>query len=254
MISINWLTQCNCEGGRSPADRKKSWMISVYKSKELLNECGSLRGIKLLDQVMKVLSTGKDWRIWSVWKMKWNESFNVRKHSVGYGTEVYGARYSLAVSPPVTHPSTNRARSCLASVSDHCASIGRHRSPDPSGWHAVMQFGFRPGKGTSYHRCHIHSQADSGKDPSTEKKDLWMAFRPGESIRRSSSRNVVYLWWALRQSGVDEWLIASNSIKVLRCSNFRETESVRELNLLGKLSFIKGRYCHPLFISYWKHF
>ena len=40
--------------GRIPADWEKSWMISVYKGKGDALKCGSYRGIKLLDQVMKV--------------------------------------------------------------------------------------------------------------------------------------------------------------------------------------------------------
>ena len=40
--------------GIIPADLKKSWMISMYKGKGDALECGSYRGIKLLDQVMKV--------------------------------------------------------------------------------------------------------------------------------------------------------------------------------------------------------
>ena len=41
--------------GKIPEDWRKSWMLSVYKSKGNALECGSYRGIKLLDQVMKVL-------------------------------------------------------------------------------------------------------------------------------------------------------------------------------------------------------
>jgi hypothetical protein len=40
--------------GRIPDDWKKSWMICVYKGKGDALNCGSYRGIKLLDQVMKV--------------------------------------------------------------------------------------------------------------------------------------------------------------------------------------------------------
>ena len=41
--------------GKIPEDCRKSWMVSVYKGKGNALECGSYRGIKLLDQVMKVL-------------------------------------------------------------------------------------------------------------------------------------------------------------------------------------------------------
>jgi len=53
-VGIQWMTDlCNAvvSEGRIPADWKKSWMVS--KGNAL--ECGSYRGIKLLDQVMKVL-------------------------------------------------------------------------------------------------------------------------------------------------------------------------------------------------------
>jgi hypothetical protein len=52
---ISWLTDlfnAIVNEARIPADWTKSWMISVYKCKENALECGSYRGIKLLDQVM----------------------------------------------------------------------------------------------------------------------------------------------------------------------------------------------------------
>src|SRR5208282_6132342 len=54
---ISWLTDvfnAIVKEGRIPADWKKSWMISVYKDKGDVLECGSYRGIKLLDQAMKI--------------------------------------------------------------------------------------------------------------------------------------------------------------------------------------------------------
>ena len=54
---ISWLTDLFnsiVQEGRIPADCKKSWMVSVYKGKGDALECGSYKGIKLLDQVMKV--------------------------------------------------------------------------------------------------------------------------------------------------------------------------------------------------------
>ena len=54
---ISWLTDlfiAIVKEGRIPADWRKSWMISVYKGKGDALECGSYRGIKLLDRVMKV--------------------------------------------------------------------------------------------------------------------------------------------------------------------------------------------------------
>jgi len=54
---VSWVTDlCNVivKEGRIPADWKKSWIVSVYKGKGDALDCGSYRGIKLLDQVMKV--------------------------------------------------------------------------------------------------------------------------------------------------------------------------------------------------------
>src|SRR6266536_1734780 len=54
---ILWVTDvCNAivKEGRIPVDWKKSWMVNVYKGKGDALECGSYRGIKLLDHVMKV--------------------------------------------------------------------------------------------------------------------------------------------------------------------------------------------------------
>ena len=55
---VNWVTDlCNLivQEGTIPNDWKKSWMVNVYKDKGDALECGSYRGIKLLDHVMKVL-------------------------------------------------------------------------------------------------------------------------------------------------------------------------------------------------------
>ena len=54
---VSWVTDlCNVivKEGRIPADWTKSWLVTVYKGKGDALECGSYRGIKLLDQVMKV--------------------------------------------------------------------------------------------------------------------------------------------------------------------------------------------------------
>ena len=40
--------------GRIPSDWTKSWRVTAYRGKGDAFECGSYRGIKLLDQVMKV--------------------------------------------------------------------------------------------------------------------------------------------------------------------------------------------------------
>ena len=55
---IIWVTDvCNAvlKDGRIPKDWCKSWMINVYKGKGDALECGSYRGIKLLEHVMKIL-------------------------------------------------------------------------------------------------------------------------------------------------------------------------------------------------------
>ena len=55
---VAWVTDvCNAvvKEGRIPADWCKSWMVNVYKGKGDAMECGSYRGIRLLEHVMKVL-------------------------------------------------------------------------------------------------------------------------------------------------------------------------------------------------------
>ena len=55
---VRWVTDlCNGivrEGG-IPKDWRKSWMLSISKGKGDVLDCGSHRGIKLIDHVMKVL-------------------------------------------------------------------------------------------------------------------------------------------------------------------------------------------------------
>jgi hypothetical protein len=54
---VIWVTDlCNVivKEGVIPADWRKSWLVTVFKGKGDALECGSYRGIKLLDQVMKV--------------------------------------------------------------------------------------------------------------------------------------------------------------------------------------------------------
>ena len=57
-VGIQWVTDlCNkiVQEGKIPSDWRKSWMVKVYKGKGDALECGSYRGIKLLDHAMKVL-------------------------------------------------------------------------------------------------------------------------------------------------------------------------------------------------------
>jgi hypothetical protein len=63
---IQWVTDiCNkvVDEGCIPDDWRKSWMVNVYKGKGDALECGSYRGIKLLDQVLKVLERVIDARV-----------------------------------------------------------------------------------------------------------------------------------------------------------------------------------------------
>ena len=56
-IVIEWMTDlfnAVVREGKVPADWCKSWMISIYKGKGDAMECGSYRGIKLLEHAMKV--------------------------------------------------------------------------------------------------------------------------------------------------------------------------------------------------------
>ena len=55
---VRWVTDlCNViiRDGVIPKDWRKSWMLSIYKGKGDVLDCGSHRGIKLIDHVMKVL-------------------------------------------------------------------------------------------------------------------------------------------------------------------------------------------------------
>ena len=55
---LQWLTDlfnAVVRDGRIPDDWRRSWMVTVYKGKGDALECGSYRGIKLLEQAMKVL-------------------------------------------------------------------------------------------------------------------------------------------------------------------------------------------------------
>src|SRR5450755_4167646 len=57
-VGVQWMTDlCNAvvREGRIPEDWSRSWMVSIYKGKGDAMECGSYRGIKLLDHAMKVM-------------------------------------------------------------------------------------------------------------------------------------------------------------------------------------------------------
>ena len=61
-----WVTDvCNAvvRDGKVPEDWNKSWMVNVYKGKGDALECGSYRGIKLLEHVLKILVRVIDTRV-----------------------------------------------------------------------------------------------------------------------------------------------------------------------------------------------
>jgi hypothetical protein len=136
---VIWVTDlCNVivNDGKIPTDWRKSWMVTVYKGKGDSLECGSYRGIKLLDQVMKVFE-------------------RVIEAKLRKRVEIDG-----------------------------------------------MQFGFRPGKGTTDAIFIIRQVQEKFL---AKKKDLWIAFVDLEKAFDRVPREV--LWWALQRLGVDEWLV-----------------------------------------------
>ena len=67
-----WVTDvCNSvvKEGRIPEDWCKSWMVNVYKGKGDALECGSYRGIKLLEHVMKTLERVIEGRVRKIVKI-----------------------------------------------------------------------------------------------------------------------------------------------------------------------------------------
>lgn len=139
VIGIQWMTDifnAILKEGKIPADWTRSWMVSVYKGKGDAMECGSYRGIKLLEHAMKVFERVIEGRL--------------RKE-------------------------------------------GRIDQ---------MQFGFCAGKGTT---DAIFIVRQLQERYSEKKKDLWMAFVDLEKAFDRVPRDV--LWWALREVGVEEWLI-----------------------------------------------
>jgi len=65
-----------------------------------------------------------------------------------------------------------------------------------------IQFGFRPGRGTT---DAIYIVRQIQEKYLTQKKEIWIAFVDLEKAFDRVPRDV--LWWALRQSGVDEWIV-----------------------------------------------
>jgi len=133
-VGVQWVTDlCNAivREGKVPNDWKKSWMVTVYKGKGSALECGSYRGIKLLDHVMKILERVIEKKV----------------------------RNKVIIND--------------------------------------MQFGFRPGKGTTDPIFIVRQIQERYIEM---KKDLWMAFVDLEKAFDRVPREVV--WWALRSLAV----------------------------------------------------
>ena len=60
--------------GEKPNDRNKSYMINVYKGKGDALECGSYRGIKLLEHAMKVFERVVESRLRQILQIKKNHA------------------------------------------------------------------------------------------------------------------------------------------------------------------------------------
>ena len=119
-----------------PDDWKKSWMVTVYKGKGDAMDCGSYRGIKLLDHAMKVFERVIEKRV--------RRKVNLDE----------------------------------------------------------MQFGFRPGRGTTDAIFIVRQLQERYLSKS---KELWMAFVDLEKAFDRVPREV--LWWSLRQSKMEEWIV-----------------------------------------------
>jgi hypothetical protein len=71
-VGVEWVTYvCNAviKDGKIPADWKRSQIVNVFKGKGDALECGSYRGIKLLDHVMKVLERVIEKKVRSIVKI-----------------------------------------------------------------------------------------------------------------------------------------------------------------------------------------
>ena len=65
-VGLQWLTDifnAVVRDGKIPEDWRRSWMVTVFKGKGDALECGSYRGIKLLDQAMKVFERVMERRV-----------------------------------------------------------------------------------------------------------------------------------------------------------------------------------------------
>src|SRR5258706_378755 len=107
-----------------------------------------------------------------------------------------------------------------------------------------MQFGCRPGRGTT---DAIFTVRQVQEKFIAKKRDLWMAFVDLETAFDRVPRDV--LWWAMRQSGVEEWIvkviqamyegvITSVKMGAGETEAFSERESVHQGTVLSPLLFI----------------
>ena len=69
-----WMTNV-VRDGKIPEDWSRSWMANVYKGKGDALTCGSYRGIKLLEHVMKVLERVIEGRVRKIVKIDMNMQF-----------------------------------------------------------------------------------------------------------------------------------------------------------------------------------
>ena len=138
-VSVTWLTDlCNCiiKDGHIPEDWKSSVSIPIYKGKGDPMDCGSYRGVKLLEHAMKVIEKVLEKRI----------------------------RAQVHIDE--------------------------------------MQYGFMPGRGTT---DAIFIARQLQEKYLAKKKDLYFAFVDLEKAFDRVPREVTR--WALRQVGVEEWLV-----------------------------------------------